>query len=195
MNGARVYCDAETTGTHGDRRAWEIALIGSRTGEPDRELLIYVDVRDLDLENADPKALAVGRFEERHPQRAGTLPAGALLLREADAAAIVHEWTDRAQFFGVVPSFDAETLAPALRRHGLEPSWCYVTKCLVTMAEGYLMALGSEPEQNSERISRQCGVEPPAGAERHTALGDAHWALRWHRQLHANPVSPVCAAA
>ncbi len=195
MKGARVYGDTETTGTHWDRRAWEIALIHSQAGEPDRELLIYVDVRDLDLDNADPKALAVGRFEQRHPQREGTLPDGALLLRESDAAVIVHEWTDRAQFFGVVPSFDAETLAPALRRYGLEPSWCYVTKCLVTMAEGYLSALGTEPEQNSERISRQCGVEPPEGMERHTATGDARWAYRWHHQLHASSVSSARAAA
>lgn len=36
------------------------------------------------------------------------------------------------------------------------------------------------PPWRSDDLSRTCGVEPPSDDERHTALGDARWALRWY---------------
>lgn len=36
------------------------------------------------------------------------------------------------------------------------------------------------PPWKSDELSRACGVEPPAEDERHTALGDARWAMRWY---------------
>jgi hypothetical protein len=35
------------------------------------------------------------------------------------------------------------------------------------------------PPWKSDELSRACGVEPPGG-DRHTALADAKWALRWY---------------
>lgn len=181
--GTRIYLDTETNGKHPLRRAWEIALIICTPGQALKELLLYVDIRDIDVKGAEPGAFQIGRFDERHPQRNGVLPDGARLVRETQLARLVYEVTRGAQIHGVVPSFDTDTLAPALRRHHREPGWHYMPLCVSTMAAGYLNALNISPKQTSEEISRQCGVEPPEGDERHTALGDARWAHRWHHHL------------
>lgn len=183
MNEIRVYCDTETTGTHFARRPWEIALIRCEAGQAPRELLLYVDVRDIDLAHAQPRALEIGRFQQRHPQRDGTLPEGALLVREKSAAELVREWTAGTHIYGVAASFDTETLAAALRRHQMEPPWYFLSECMIVMSKGYLRALGVTPVSTSDGISRQCGVDPPTGVARHSALGDARWTHRWHERL------------
>lgn len=69
-----VFVDTETTSLRPDRRAWDIALIVRRPGEPDREYQWFVDDLALDLGNADPFALKIGRFYERHPAAASPFP-------------------------------------------------------------------------------------------------------------------------
>lgn len=192
MNEIRVYCDTETTGTHFARRPWEIALIRCEPGQEPRELLVYVDVRDIDLAHAQPQALEIGRFEQRHPQRDGTLPEGGVLVREKAAAQLVYEWAAGAHIYGVAASFDTETLAAVLRCHRLRPSWHFLPECMIVMSKGYLRALGIAPARTSDGISRQCGVEPPVGFERHSALGDARWTQRWHERLSV-PATSVAA--
>lgn len=39
------------------------------------------------------------------------------------------------------------------------------------------------PPWKSDELSRACGVEPPVETERHTALGDARWVMRWFDAL------------
>ncbi len=39
---------------------------------------------------------------------------------------------------------------------------------------------GLQPPWKSDDLARACGVEPPTGGERHTAVGDARWAARWY---------------
>lgn len=192
MNEIRVYCDTETTGTHFARRPWEIALIRCEPGQDPRELLVYIDVRDIDLAHAQPQALEIGRFEQRHPQRNGTLPEGALLVREKAAAELVRDWTAGSHIYGVATSFDTETLSAVLRRHRMEAPWHFLPECMIVMSKGYLRALGITPVRSSDGISRQCGVEPPVGLDRHSALGDARWTRRWHEQLIA-PAQPLAA--
>ncbi|MDZ4232820.1 MAG: hypothetical protein U1C73_03460, partial [Dietzia sp.] len=87
---AVVFLDTETTGKGPRRRAWEIAMI-RRDATGDREITLYVDVADLDLPHADPKALAIGRFDQRHPQRDGVLTTpNTHLLPASTAAAVVQ---------------------------------------------------------------------------------------------------------
>lgn len=40
-----------------------------------------------------------------------------------------------------------------------------------------------QPPWRSDDLSRACGVEPPSDEDRHTALGDARWAMRWYDVL------------
>ncbi|SHY23638.1 Uncharacterised protein [Mycobacteroides abscessus subsp. abscessus] len=185
MTGSIAFLDTETTGLHAQRRAWEIAIIRRDPGQLDRTIVIYVDVQDLDLDNADQGGLMYGRFWERHPQAAGiALPdEGHVLCRESEALEFVREWTAGAQIVGVNPWFDIQTLAEAFTRHGGEPSWHYLPECLISIAKGYVCALKTVPASTSEGLSAQCSVPVPRGAARHSALGDALWAKRWYDVL------------
>ena len=195
-----AFIDTETTGVHPDRRVWEVAII-RRDDHGQREITFFVDA---DLSNADPFGLQVGRFYERHPF--GRLLSGRDSIRDNDevteelAAARVAEWTHGAHLVGTVPSFDAGCLDPMLRRHGLIPGWHYHLIDVEAMAVGWLEAmrrhgLGENgvdadpvtPPWRSDDLSRACGVEPPADDERHTALGDARWAMRWYDAMTGDP--------
>lgn len=125
---------------------------------------------------------------------------GECLVSEPRAAEIVERWTRGAHVVGSVPNFDTECLAAMLRRHGLCPAWHYHLIDVEPLAIGWLRGLMSadgyadksfctdidtEPPWKSDDISRACGVEPPGDDERHTALGDARWAMRLYDQITA----------
>jgi hypothetical protein len=40
---------------------------------------------------------------------------------------------------------------------------------------------------DSDALSRLCGVDPPGEVERHTALGDARWAMRLYDAIVGAP--------
>ena len=101
---------------------------------------------------------------------------------EVGPARLVLDWTAGATVVGVVPEFDTECLAGMLGRHGLSPQWVSTVDVL-PLAVTAVRELGLDPEPHHEDLSRQCGVKPPSGAERHTAVGDARWAMRWYDAL------------
>lgn len=187
---ALCFIDTETTGVHPGRLAWEIALIRrDDTGERERT----IQVTDVDLSNADPFGLNIGGFYERHVDYDGKREDDVLYMTEADAATFIEDWTRGAHLVGAVPDFDARTLDPMLRRHGLIPAWHYHLVDVEAMAVGWLNArhaasrhgatdprLPIAPPWKSDTLSMMCGVNPPSEAERHTALGDARWAMRWY---------------
>lgn len=184
-----VFLDTETTGVHPGRQVWEIAMI--RCDERGaRETSFFVDV---DLDQADPFGLSVGRFYERHPiGRWLALPdwptptIGRDFVEKRAAANTVAQWTHGAHIVGAVPNFDTETLDPLLREHGLIPAWSYHLVDVEALAAGYLAGVAADagvqsriaPPWKSDDLSRAINVEPPGDDERHTALGDARWAMR-----------------
>lgn len=185
---ALCFIDTETTGLHLDREVWEIAMI-RRDDDGEDEISIMVDV---DVSNADPFGLAIGRFYERHPfgkEAAGGVDDHTAVSR-AWAAKTVASWTHGAHLIGSVPNFDAETLAPLLREYGYLPGWHYHLIDVENLAVGWLLghaaAMGTPldvvtaavPPWKSDELSRAVGIEPPSDEERHTALGDARWAMR-----------------
>ena len=184
------FIDTETTGVHPDRRVWDVAII-RRDGRGERELVLQVD--DVDLSNADPFGLRVGHFYERHVDYSDS---DAMAAVERNVARTVEEWTRGAHLVGLVPSFDADCLDPMLRRHQFIPAWHYHVIDVEAMAVGYLEAMrrfnvginGKDadpirPPWRSDDLSLACNVEPPSEDERHTALGDARWAMRWYDAL------------
>lgn len=203
-----VFCDTETTSLRPDRRAWEIGLIVREPGKEDREHQWFIDVRDLDLGNADLFSLNVGRFYERHPQIvAEHLNGDGKVLREDAAVRQVERLTRGAHLVGAVPNFDAEVLSARMRAHGICPSWSYHLADVENLAAGYLSGHAAYLERNgapaarvnglreiaappwsSDELSRAGGVEPEE-AERHTALGDAKWAMRIYDAVMAGGVS------
>jgi hypothetical protein len=185
------FIDTETTGVHPDRRAWEIAMI-LRDGGGQHEQLIQVT--DVDLSNADPFGLQIGGFYNRATQFTGEPPgSGTHQMTEMQAAWCVWRMTRGAHLVGAVPDFDARTLDPMLRRHGLIPAWHYHLIDVEAMAVGYLSArihageifATTEPPWKSDDLSRDCGVQPPTDDERHSAMGDAKWAMRWYDAMTA----------
>lgn len=129
------------------------------------------------------------------------------------AATRIARLTANAVLVGSNPAFDAAMLARLIRSAELVPAWHYRPVCVATMAYGYQhgavanynQAIAEEAteagrevdEAELERVpdsalhakfasyalSRECGVEPPAGDDAHTALADARWVRDWYDAL------------
>jgi hypothetical protein len=186
-----VFLDTETTGLHPGRQVWEVGMI-RRDDAGEIETSFYVTV---DLSNADPFGLSVGRFYERHPQgqflasQPGEFPAKTEppMGREQAAVTVAH-WTHRAHIIGAVPSFDTNSLAVLVREYGLLPAWHYHLIDVENLAVGWLAgqrAGGYElrdeagdltPPWDSRQLAAALGLKPQPEEEQHTALGDARWA-------------------
>jgi hypothetical protein len=177
-----VFCDTETTSLRPDRRAWDIGLIARRPGHADVEHQWYIDGHDLDLGNADPFSLSIGRFYERHPHyRLDRESTGTDTESEYDALRLVEAITRGAHLVGAVPNFDADVLSARMRAHGICPSWHYHLIDVEALAVGYLngkWTIGREalgPPWKSDSLSADLGITV-SEEDRHTALGDAKWA-------------------
>jgi DNA polymerase III epsilon subunit-like protein len=179
-----VFIDTETTSLRPDRRAWDIALIvrgvGVSLGE---EHQWFVNAHDLDLGNADPASLRIGRYYERHPQ--GTRGASYdLPPSELDVLLQVEELTRGAHLVGAMPHFDAEVLATRMRANGICPSWHYHLIDVEALMLGALATRGEWPPPGvneldalpwkSDALAAHFGIRPN-NEDRHTALGDARW--------------------
>ena len=204
--------DTETTSLRPDRRAWDIALI-RRDDEGERRVQFFIELDALDLPNADLFSLNVGKFWDRHPQAtrlsAGqdivcdavelwsswakadvfAVPEGAV-VDAATAAHIIAGMTHGAHLVGAVPNFDAEVLAALLRDNGLTPSFHYHLIDVEALAVGWVCAWdrgdgrpGIRPPWGSDDLSSALGVPLPAPDKRHTALGDAEWALAMYDHI------------
>jgi DNA polymerase III epsilon subunit-like protein len=113
-----------------------------------------------------------------------------IVLEEAEA--IIRG----AHLVGAVVSFDADVLDRRMRAHGICPSWHYHLIDVEALAIGYLRGRGwpkahwGDPEARSgeafdpaqlpwksDDLSAALGVTV-SDEDRHTALGDAKWAMR-----------------
>ena len=191
------FVDTETTSRRPDRRVWEIGIV-VRDGGHDTEHVGFVDQADLDLGNADLMSLRIGRFHERHPQASGTERQGTAgrgaVLSEGQWMTELEKLTRGAHLVGAVVNFDAEVLAARMRAHGICPSWHYHLCDVEALAVGYLNGkarhyqdLGEQETARvllavtglpwkSDDLSAALGITVSED-ERHTALGDARWAM------------------
>lgn len=175
-----AFVDTETTSLQANRRAWEVAILRREydpDGTPASEKTTWIIIEDLDLSYADPTALRIGRFYDRHPAyNRKALPdlvdgRSPEVLSEWRASKVIEHATRGAVIVGVNPTFDVITLERMLTRHKLAPAWHYSPVDVKSMA----IAHGGRPGMKSDDLSRLVGVEPPT-VGRHTALGDAMWA-------------------
>jgi DNA polymerase III epsilon subunit-like protein len=163
-----VIVDVETTSLHRDlRRAWEVAaIVRAPFAGPDVEFCWQIDRADLDLANADPMSLEIGRFAERH----GT----GTTWPEADIAVVLHGITsDRAVLVGAIPSFDEETLHRMLVRHGHVPGWHHRICDVEQMARAVLGWPAAKGSLGDLAAALGIAVDP---GQRHSALYDARLA-------------------
>jgi DNA polymerase III epsilon subunit-like protein len=212
-----VFIDTETTSLRPDRRAWEIGLIVRDPGKPDAEHSWFVRHDELDLGNADPFALKIGGFYERHPAFAGDRggdPWNASDFMERSALLEVERLTRGAHLVGAVPNFDAEVLGARMRAHGIAPSWHYHLIDVEALAVGYLAGLNGHGHSSlacaespncaafdgitlpwsSDDLTRLLGLPPVPEEERHTALGDARWARSIYDRVMGTADSPATPA-
>lgn len=185
-----VFLDTETTGLHDARRAWEISMIRRHPGLDDATITIFIHLDDIAIEHAEPAALDIGRFHDRHPAFGAPLTTDQLYLSERDAMQIVDDWTYRAEIFGIKPRFDTDTLTEAFIRHHRQPRWWREPRDITDLAQGWVQAHGNRAHRNPEALSAQCGIAVPANEQRHTAYGDAEWVKRWYDLLFAATVTP-----
>lgn len=172
-----VAVDTETTGLHWSREAWEIGMVkrwpsGDTT---DHRWLLEVDLR-----RADPQALELGGFYERHP-RGIVLSTGVRPPFGVDggqrAAEQIARWTHGATIIGAQPWFDAHVLANLLHRHEIQPAWHHRMVDVESLTAGHL----GLPPVSLVDSAQSLGVEFPV-AEQHTALGDARVCMAiWDR--------------
>ena len=124
------------------------------------------------------------------------------LIREFTGRACLDAATgvlgDRPSVIGCNVSFDTERLALLLRAHGHDPDWHYHLLDVEAMAVGWLAAtarhrrlppstapdlLAAGPPWRSDDLSIACDVQPPDNGVRHTAMGDAEWAMHWYDRI------------
>lgn len=205
MTAPLVFIDTETTGLHSYREAWEVAMIRRDTNGVERTEVFFIKLADLNMAGADPMALKIGRFYDRHPHYARDNGVGKpSLLSAAEAASCIAEFTRGAHLVGAVPSFDAETLDRLLRNYNQLPAWHYHLINVEDLAIGYIRgwmdanpdvglfhydlvdlreAIG--PPWKSEELGRILGVDHDEDT-RHTALGDAQWVKRMYDRCHGH---------
>lgn len=218
------FVDTETDGLHHGKQAWEVAIIrrdytDSRgAGGAFTETTLHAMLPLPSMRTSDPYALQVGGFWDRHPtgrRLSGKppVPTGTSLESSRTVAESVFRLTFDAHLVGVNPAFDVEVLGSLLRGEGLIPRWDYHLGDLVAQTAGYVQGIikanadGIHPKRystelaaaatlpwKSDQLAAAIGVEPAAEHERHTALGDAKWARRWHDVLtgHTAPEAGLC---
>lgn len=188
-----VFMDTETTGLDHEDEIWEFAAI--RRDDEGNPIRFHAFVQH-DVSKAENLP---DSFRADHDARYD--PAAALSYRQfADLIRVV--FVDRPHVVGCVPNFDTERLARVLRNHGTKtPPWHYHLKDAENIAIGYLRGLaffGDEQARaalvntdDSDALSRACGVEPPGEGVRHTAMGDVEWAMAVYDAVMAGPDANV----
>lgn len=183
-----VFLDTETTGlTPGWDEVFEIALI-TEAGE---EHEFRVRPRPGALAHMTPQALAVNRFSER------TAAPDWHWESPEDVMDRLSPLLEGQHIVGAVPDFDARFLTEFYKDYGRKPPvWHYHLIDVETLAVGWLAGYSDThraccPELtppdtlpwDSELLSSQLDVKPPADHERHTALGDARWAKALYERV------------
>lgn len=176
MNAAKpnlAFVDTETTGLDADRHEiWEVGLIVDGV---EWQWLLPVD-----LGRAEPIALRIGGWHERHHASNEVLGrnfsdpnmTGDVKTDLAGFATAFAGFTRGRHLVGAVISFDEERLRKLLKANGACPEWHYHLVDVEALAAG---KLGQTPPWDSNALSLAVGVNPD-DFDRHTALGDARWA-------------------
>lgn len=210
-----VFVDTETTSLGQAACPWEIAVIRRETrpgpiARPVVETTVdrWVLQVEYDFPTLPPgttgRALSVGGWLERGAPGSTYLDGlnrdGVNVERsdEVDVAArLVELFRDEPILVGVGVHFDAAVLSRMFARHGMaEEPWHYSIVDLKSATWGFFRGRAVDiaspvlDEQaplpvRSEKLAAALCVAPPSDAERHTALGDARWAVRWFDALTA----------
>jgi hypothetical protein len=198
---AIVALDTETTGLSLTDDIWEFAGIRREEDGTETELHLFIE------HDEDKCAELPERFLTDHLAR---YDADLAVSQYGAATLIALFLAGKAHVVGCVPNFDTERIALLLRRFGMEPGWHHHVVCAEVLAVGYLKGIEAQrrflglkggpvfkiPQGswNSDGLSRRIGVEPPTDT-RHTAMGDARWALQiYDRVMGTEPAQEASCA-
>jgi hypothetical protein len=173
---AIVFMDTETTGLTLTDDIWEFAGIRREENGNTSELHMFIEHDVTKCHNLPPS------FHADHGARWDQNKA----VRPGVAAHDIGDFMADAHVVGAVPNFDTERISLLLRRLGYKPTWHYHLIDVENLAVGYIKGhqagtgfIGGTRVTlpwDSDELSRLIGVEPPTDA-RHTAMGDARWAM------------------
>lgn len=172
-----AFIDTETTSLDPWRRkVWEVAVILRRPGgnaNTDVQRHFFIRTDDLNLADADPLSLHIGRFYERHPNPYGRTVGVAGMAGVDSVASILAEELRGAVLIGANVWFDAAGLSQIMRDGALAPEcWDYHLVDITAYAAGVLRGKMGAPPWSFAAAQAACGVTL-AAEDRHTALGDA----------------------
>lgn len=180
MSAALAFIDTETTGLDREwHEIWEVALVLRDNEGVESERVWQLPV---DLGQADPMALKIGRWYERRwpwpvyepgrtmpdewddeKRKSAAVTAQAEYVvpteRMAEWAALFAELTNGAHIVGAVSSFDEERLWKLLRRHHACPTWHYHLIEVENLAVGWVKAVHLDSDQ--EAWERGDGIASP----------------------------------
>ena len=170
-----VALDVETTGLGVDDQVWEVAwIIRGPDGVEDGHR--YFVRHDTARARGLPEA-----FRADHAARYDALWAlGADLVADQFAADLrTDPGGPRPHIVGLSPQFDTAILGRWFAALQIPVPWSHHLIDVRTLAVGHLAASGVvvPPPWSSDAISTSLGVAPPGPGVRHTAMGDARWAL------------------
>ena len=181
MSAPIIALDTETTGLAPDADIWEFAGIRREPDGSETTLHLFIEHDEKKCRNLPPTFLAdhLARFpgHNQETQRFRAAEAIADFLSKGESG--------KPHIVGCVPNFDTERIARLLIHFGYVSEWHHHLIDVETLAVGWLAGRQSmskagipdlAPPWSSDDLSRVIGIEPPT-TERHTAMGDALWAL------------------
>lgn len=181
MTNRIAFVDTETLGLDPDRHAiWEVGLVlyDADAQTATSEHLWQLQLSDEQIEAGDPVGMEIGRFDERYEAATATSVENFLFS--------FIELTRGTHLAGAVVSFDEERLRRLAASHGREHAWHYHLIDVEVLALGYWSsAYGREAiplPWKSDWIAGELDVEI-SEEDRHTALGDARWAMRMYEAI------------
>lgn len=195
-----AFTDCETLGLDPDRHAiWEAATIlwDEATHTEVTRRSWQIEITDEEYASADSTALQIGRYRDRRVPPA-------LRCSKAQFASEFAELTAGVHLAGAVISFDEERLRRLLLAEGHAPAWHYHLIDVESVAVGFLHGVetgaqrvrGGRPRTppavarhlpwRSIDLTHHLGIEVSAEMK-HTAEGDAEWALALWRACTERP--------
>ncbi|MFD4788275.1 hypothetical protein ACFWN1_14690 [Streptomyces sp. NPDC058459] len=181
-----AFIDTETTHLSAEiGEAWEVAVILRQFEDDGTHDTEYLWEFSIDPETADPEALRIGRWHERHQlpartdQAAFTGSSPAIRMTRTEAVEAITRLLRGTVLVGSNPGFDDRFLRKLL---GFSNAlWHYRPYDIVQLAAAKVGAQAAGPlPWRTHVLSRAIGVEPPTPDMAHTALGDARWARDVH---------------
>ena len=173
-----AFVDTETTGLD-DRihSLWEIAIIQAE--HRPNEKVLHIESEgvwrfEVDLSWADPMALKITNYFKRQKE---LVP----ISSKEEAHNIARRFDGR-HFVGAVPDFDNRMIRKFLWENGETPTWHYHLICVENLLAGRFSV--PAPWKSDELSKYYASIEPPGPEEKHTALGDAVWAMKLYASVY-----------